>query len=127
MPWESHPVYGWEEVNAVGEASIGVLAAFVIFPLVFAFGADPADGAGLTFEAMPQVFGEMPAGELWAILFFAGFFIAAITSAVVLSEVGVTAIKEETGLSRDNQGGFHGVVRKSPISVITRIEDARTT
>lgn len=86
--------------TAVGEASIGVLAAFVIFPLVFAFGADPADGAGLTFEAMPQVFGEMPAGELWAILFFAGFFIAAITSAVVLSEVGVTAIKEETGLSR---------------------------
>ncbi len=86
--------------TAVGEASIGVLAAFAIFPLVFAFGVDPATGAGLTFEALPQVFMEMSAGGLWAIVFFTGFFLAAITSGLVITEVGVSTVAEETQLSR---------------------------
>ncbi len=97
--------------TAVGEASIGVLAAFAIFPLVFAFGVDPASGAGLTFEALPQVFIEMPGGAIWAIVFFTGFFLAAITSAVVITEVGVTTVSEETRLSRNQSVlGVCGVI-----------------
>jgi neurotransmitter:Na+ symporter, NSS family len=97
--------------TAVGEASIGVLAAFAIFPLVFAFGVDPASGAGLTFEALPQVFIEMPGGALWAIVFFTGFFLAALTSAVVITEVGVTTVSEETRLSREQSVlGVCGVI-----------------
>ena len=87
--------------TAVGEASIGILAAFAIFPLVFAYGVSPDVGAGLTFEALPQVFQEMPAGWFWAIIFFVGFFLAAITSAVIITEVGVTTVSEETSLSRE--------------------------
>ena len=86
--------------TAVGEASVGVLAAFAIFPLVFAYNVSPDVGAGLTFEALPQVFMEMPLGGLWAIVFFTGFFLAAITSAVVITEVGVTTVSEESRLSR---------------------------
>ncbi|WP_255192667.1 sodium-dependent transporter [Natronobeatus ordinarius] len=86
--------------TAIGEASIGILAAFAIFPLVFAYGLDPADGAGLTFVSLVQVFPEMPAGGLWAIVFFVGFFLAALTSAIVITEVLITTIAEETRLSR---------------------------
>ncbi len=86
--------------TAIGEASIGILAAFAIFPLVFAYGLDPAGGAGLAFVSLVQAFPEMPGGGLWAILFFSGFFLAAITSAIVITEVLITTIHEETRLSR---------------------------
>ena len=86
--------------TAIGEASIGILAAFAIFPLVFAYNLDPAGGAGLAFVSLVQVFPEMPAGGLWAIVFFAGFFLAALTSATVITEVLVTTINEETRMTR---------------------------
>ncbi|AUX09755.1 Na+-dependent transporter, SNF family [Halalkaliarchaeum desulfuricum] len=87
--------------TAIGEASIGVLAAFAIFPLVFAYGLDPDAGAGLTFITLVQVFEPMPIGDLWAIIFFVGFFLAAFTSAVVITEVTVTTVFEESPLSRN--------------------------
>lgn len=86
--------------TAIGEASIGILAAFAIFPLVFAYGLPPESGVGLTFISLVQVFPEMPAGAAWAIVFFAGFFLAAITSAILITEVLVTTITEETRMSR---------------------------
>ena len=86
--------------TAIGEASIGILAAFAIFPLVFAYGHDPAGGAGLAFVSLVEVFPEMPAGGIWAIVFFAGFFLAALTSAIVITEVLITTINEETRLTR---------------------------
>lgn len=86
--------------TALGESSIGILAAFAIFPIVFAFGIDPADGAGLTFVSLPQVFPEMPGGGLWAAVFFVGFFLAAFTSGVLITEVSVTTLAEEVNLTR---------------------------
>lgn len=86
--------------TAIGESSIGVIAAFAIFPLVFAYGLEPDAGAGLTFITLVKVFGPMPIGDLWAIIFFVGFFLAAFTSAVIITEVSVTTISEETSLSR---------------------------
>ena len=87
--------------TAIGESSVGILAAFAIFPIVFAFGVDPAAGPGLTFVSLVQVFPEITGGALLAILFFVGFFLAAFTSGLVITEVGVTTIAEETRLSRN--------------------------
>lgn len=87
--------------TVIGQSSIGILAAFAIFPIVFAFGIDPAEGSGLTFVSLPQVFPQMPGGGLWALLFFVGFFFATFTSAILITEVGVTTIAEETRWSRE--------------------------
>lgn len=87
--------------TVMGQSSIGILAAFAIFPIVFAFGIDPAEGSGLTFVSLPQVFPQMTGGALWAILFFVGFFFATFTSAILITEVGVTTINEETSWSRE--------------------------
>jgi len=87
--------------TVIGQSSIGILAAFAIFPIVFAYGIDPAEGSGLTFVSLPQVFPQMPGGALWAILFFVGFFLATFTSAVLITEVGVTTLAEETRWSRE--------------------------
>ncbi|PSQ95790.1 MAG: neurotransmitter:Na+ symporter, NSS family protein [Bacteroidetes bacterium SW_9_63_38] len=91
--------------TVIGQSSIGILAAFAIFPIVFAFGIDPAEGSGLTFVSLPQVFPQMSGGALWAILFFVGFFFATFTSAVLITEVGVTTIAEETTWSRGTSVG----------------------
>lgn len=87
--------------TAIGESSIGILAAFAIFPIVFAYGIDPAEGAGLTFVSLPQVFPQMTGGAFWAILFFVGFFFATFTSAILITEVSVTTLAEETAWSRE--------------------------
>jgi NSS family neurotransmitter:Na+ symporter len=87
--------------TVIGQSSIGILAAFAIFPIVFAFGIDPAEGSGLTFVSLPQVFPQMTGGALWALLFFVGFFFATFTSAILITEVGVTTIAEETSWRRE--------------------------
>lgn len=87
--------------TVIGQSSIGILAAFAIFPIVFAFGIDPAEGSGLTFVSLPQVFPQMTGGALWAILFFVGFFFATFTSAILITEVGVTTLNEELNWNRE--------------------------
>ncbi|MDD4895935.1 MAG: sodium-dependent transporter [Atribacterota bacterium] len=67
---------------------IALLAGFVIFPAVFAFGLEPATGPGLTFITLPAVFAKMgAAGHIFGIIFFALLTIAALTSAISLLEV----------------------------------------
>jgi len=87
--------------TVIGNSSIGLLAAFAIFPIVFAFGIDPAEGAELTFVSLPQIFPNMAGGGLWALLFFVGFFLATFTSAILITEVGVTTLTEETSFTRE--------------------------
>ena len=86
--------------TAIGESSIGILAALAIFPIVFAVGVDPDAGAGLAFISLVQVFPEIPLGGVVAILFFVGFFLATFTSGILITEVSVTTVSEETRLSR---------------------------
>lgn len=69
---------------------IALMAGVAIFTAVFATGMNPAQGAGLIFHTLPVVFSRMPAGELFAGLFFLLLSLAALTSSISLLEV-VTA------------------------------------
>ncbi|EIM72307.1 sodium:neurotransmitter symporter [Nitratireductor aquibiodomus RA22] len=64
------------------DALVAVLSGLVILPAVFAFGAAPTAGPGLTFITLPSIFAQMPFGFLFAALFFFLLAIAALTSAV---------------------------------------------
>ncbi|WP_082256289.1 sodium-dependent transporter [Haloferax sp. ATB1] len=86
--------------TAIGNTSIGLLAVFATFPVVFAFGLEPSAGSNLLFISMAQVFPELPGGSLWAIVFFVSFFFATFTSGLGITEVAVTTVSEETRLSR---------------------------
>ncbi len=87
--------------TAIGESSVGILAALAIFPIVFAVeGVEPDAGAGLAFVSLVQVFPEIPLGGLVAILFFVGFFLATFTSGLLITEVSVTTLSEETRFDR---------------------------
>src|SRR5690554_6765359 len=41
------------------DTSVALLAGIAIFPALFAFGMEPAQGAGLVFVVVPQIFAEM--------------------------------------------------------------------
>ncbi len=86
--------------TAVGDTAAGVMAGFVIFPAVFAFGLQPGSGPGLLFDTIPRVFAQMPAGGLFGFLFFAGLFGAAYLSDVAAFEVLVAGVVDNTKIER---------------------------
>ncbi len=73
--------------TAVLDTLVAVMAGIIIFPAVFSFGEAPAAGPRLVFEVLPAIFTTLPAGNLWALLFFLLLFVAALTSTISLSEV----------------------------------------
>jgi NSS family neurotransmitter:Na+ symporter len=85
---------------ALADTLFGIIAGLVIFPAVFSFGLDPAQGAGLAFVVLPQVLGQMPGGTLFGAAFFLLLSIAALTSMVSLLEVPVAYVMQRWGWSR---------------------------
>lgn len=76
-------------------ALAAILGGLMIMPAVFAFGLSPDAGPGLTFATMPAVFGKLPAGWLFAIIFYACLFVAAITSSISILEMATQFFVDE--------------------------------
>lgn len=74
-------------VIALGDTAVALMAGLMIFPAVFTYGVDPAQGATLAFAVLPEVFSLMPLGRWIGTAFFLLLLIAALTSAVSLLEV----------------------------------------
>lgn len=87
---------------AIFDTCAGLLAALVIIPAVFAFGLNPAAGPPLMFITMPEVFKQMPLGQLFAIIFFVAVFFAGLTSLINLFETPIEALQEKFKFSRRN-------------------------
>ncbi len=76
----------------IGDTLVALLASLAIFPAVFAMGMAPAQGPGLAFVTLPEVFAHMPGGTLAGVVFFLLLLIAALTSVVSLLEVPVSLL-----------------------------------
>ena len=85
---------------AGADTLIALLSGIAIFPAVFAFGMSPASGPSLVYEVLPNVFGSMPMGTLFALLFFLLLSIAALTSTISLLEIVVLWAVEELHMKR---------------------------
>lgn len=72
------------------DTGMAILAGIAIFPAVFSFGLEPAQGPTLIFETLPKVFASLRGGALFALLFFLLIFFAALTSGIALLEVTVS-------------------------------------
>ena len=75
---------------------VALLAGVIIFPAVFAFGFNPAEGPQLVFVVLPAVMQHMSFVWFSGVFFFTLLCIAAITSTISLMEVVVAAITEFT-------------------------------
>lgn len=73
---------------------VSLLAGLAIFPVVFAFGYEPAEGPGLLFMVLPAVFSEIPLGSLFLAMFLLLFLFATLTSSFSLYEIIVAAATE---------------------------------
>src|SRR5210317_2410339 len=100
-------------ITGVGNNTVSLLAAIVIFGTVFAvLGAEMSKAevldimktsgpaaTGLTFIWMPQLFAKMPAGSVFAILFFLGLSFAAFSSLLAMIELS-TRVLVDFGIER---------------------------
>ena len=87
-------------MTAVLDTVAALLAGFAIIPAVFAFGIEPSSGPSLMFVTLPKVFALMPAGRIFAVLFFVSVFFAGITSLINMLEAVGEALGREAKLSR---------------------------
>ena len=79
---------------------VSLLAGLAIFPVVFAFGYEPAEGPGLLFVVLPSIFSQLPFGEIFLCMFLLLFLFATLTSSFSLYEILVAAITENGKRSR---------------------------
>ncbi|MGD7010041.1 sodium-dependent transporter [Metabacillus sp. 84] len=71
---------------------ISLLAGLAIFPAVFSIGMEPEAGPGLLFVILPSIFGQIPFGSLFMVLFLALFLFATLTSAFSMLEILVASL-----------------------------------
>ncbi|HQA60152.1 MAG TPA: sodium-dependent transporter [Tepidanaerobacteraceae bacterium] len=76
------------------------LAGIIIIPSVFAFNLDPAAGPPLLFITMPFVFGNMPLGVLFGLMFFVLMLFAALSSSISMLEVNTSFLVDNYKIDR---------------------------
>ena len=87
-------------VTLVSDTAVSFLAAFAIFPIVFAENLDPSSGPGLVFITLPLAFSHMPLGTAASIAFFALLAVAAIGSAISFLELATAPLQHAFKCSR---------------------------
>ena len=97
-------------VSVLADTGISLLAGLAVFPIVFAYGLDPASGPGLVFVTLPLAFAQMPFGTLAASGFFLLLFVAALASAISMLELVVAVLITRFGLRRTIATGLASVV-----------------
>ncbi|MFA5577292.1 MAG: sodium-dependent transporter [Tissierellaceae bacterium] len=93
------------------DTSVALLAGIAIFPALFAFGMEPAQGPGLVFVVVPSLFAQMGAlGPLFSVVFFVALTVAALTSSVSLLEVVVAYLMDERQMPRKKSVSIAGSI-----------------
>lgn len=79
---------------------VAFMAGLIIIPSCFAYGVDPGAGPGLIFQTLPNVFKEMPLGNVWGALFFLFMIFAAVSTLVAVFENIIAFAMDALGWSR---------------------------
>ena len=80
---------------------VALMAGLVIFPSCFAFGVEPASGPSLVFITLPNVFNQMPVGQLWGTLFFLFMSFAALSTVIAVFETIMAFSMDQWGVRRE--------------------------
>jgi NSS family neurotransmitter:Na+ symporter len=99
---DSTPLVKSAITTASLDTLVAILAGIIIFPAVFTYRCEPTAGPKLVFEVLPAIFQQMPAGDIWAMLFFLLLFLASLTSTISMSELCIAFFCEQIGFSRRN-------------------------
>lgn len=81
---------------------IAIVAGIIIFSIIFSFGAEPSQGAGLVFISLPPIFSQMGfLGTIIGFAFFLALAFAGITSAISVVEPSVEYFQRRFHFSRE--------------------------
>lgn len=83
------------------DTAVACLAGLVIVPSALAFGINPGAGPGLVFVTMPNVFNNMPLGNIVGAAFYLMFFIAGFTSEIASVEAIASWVTEQFDIPRN--------------------------
>lgn len=86
--------------TAIFDTIAAMLAALAIMPAVFSFGIQPNAGPSLMFITLPNVFRQMPAGQLFSAVFFLSVAFAGFTSLINMFEAVSESWQTRFHLSR---------------------------
>ena len=90
-----------ESINvAILDTFVALVSGLIIFPACFAFAVAPDQGPSLVFVTLPNVFNQMPLGQLWGTLFFVFMSFAALSTIIAVFENLITFTMEKWGLDR---------------------------
>ena len=92
------------------DTMVALLAGFMIFPAVFAFGMEPDEGPTLVFKVLPTIFAQMPMGNLIGGLFFLLLSVAALTSSISILEVPSSYFMDEKKWDRKKAAWVVGIL-----------------
>jgi NSS family neurotransmitter:Na+ symporter len=106
------------------DTGVALLAGLVIFPLVFAYGLAPTEGAGLIFQTLPIAFGQMPGGQVFGVVLFLLLMVAGLSSCLGGAEAAVSWVDKRWSVPRER--GilyFTGTIWLIGITVILSLGD----
>ena len=102
-------LFGEAMTVGVLDTAVALLAGLIIFPSCFAFGIEPGSGAGLAFITLPNVFEQMPLGQLWGTMFFLFMACAALSTVIAVFENIIAFGMDQWGWSRKKSSLVTGV------------------
>ena len=79
---------------------VAFMSGMIIFPACFAFSVAPDQGPSLVFVTLPNVFNQMPLGQLWGALFFVFMSFASLSTIIAVFENLITFTMEKWDLDR---------------------------
>jgi NSS family neurotransmitter:Na+ symporter len=82
-------------IISVLDTVIALIAAMILFPIIFTQGMEAAQGPGLVFVSVPIALGKMQGGVFLAVTFFGLLVFAALTSAISMLEVTTSYFIDE--------------------------------
>lgn len=79
---------------------VAIMSGLIIFPACFAFGVSPNEGPALIFVTLPNIFNEMPMGQLWGAMFFVFMSFAALSTVIAVFENIISFSIDRWGMTR---------------------------
>lgn len=79
---------------------VSLLATLIVFPLVFRYGMNPAQGPDLVFSVLASAFADMPGGRVVGTLFFLMLVFAALTPSLACIEPLIAWLQQSRGMQR---------------------------
>ena len=89
---------------------VAIVAGLIIFPACFAFAVAPDQGPALVFVTLPNVFEQMPFGQVWGTLFFVFMSFAAISTLIAVFEAIMSFWMDQWKFSRNKAVAINAIL-----------------